>query len=199
MPMTFSGYGHSCGKYPLDEVGCECFNGMDALTLEKVTMSFAEEMRRKSLEAQRIAAEKARLEEIRALELQRVLEEKKRVLEESKRNNCIPDLKKQIQEAASRGLREVNIKNLSLPDSTHRNQTWTRNLTAREIENLEWNSFWEMYSSDLDEYDRMRIAFIKSEPGLSLTRVVESVCMSDVYHYDDGPTFATFLRLKVVW
>lgn len=161
-------------------------------------MSFADEMRRKSLEAQSNAAKKARLEELRALELQRVLEEKKRVLEESKRNNCIPDLKKEIQEAASRGLREVNIKYLSLPDSTHRNQTWTRNLTAREIENLEWNSFWEMYSSDLDEYDRMRIAFIKSEPGLSLTRRVETSTLFEAT-YDDGPVFRTWLVLKVVW
>jgi len=196
--MTFSGYGHSCGWYHVDKVGCECFSGMDALTLEKVTMSFAEEMRRKSLEAQRIAAEKARLEEIRALELQRVLEEKKRVLEESKRNNCIPDLKKQIQEAASSGLREVNIKYLSLPDTSYRNYSATRFLSGKEIENMEWNSFWEMYSSDLDEYDRMRIAFIKSEPGLSLTRVVETHT-----HWpersDDGPEYRTWLCLKVVW
>ncbi|MEG5079054.1 hypothetical protein QUB53_00095 [Microcoleus sp. AT8-B4] len=57
-------------------------------------MSFADEMRRKSLEAQTIAAEKARAEKEKALEL-----------EKSKRKNCIPNLKKDIQEAASKGLR----------------------------------------------------------------------------------------------
>jgi hypothetical protein len=25
--MTFSGYGHSCGGYHVDKVGCGCFNG----------------------------------------------------------------------------------------------------------------------------------------------------------------------------
>ena len=180
MPMIFSGYGHSCGKYPVDEVGCECFNGMDALTLEKVTMSFAEEMRRKSLEAQSNAAEKARREEIRALELQRVLEE-------SKRKNCIPDLKKEIQEAASRGLREVIINHFYYNP---------RALGRRQIENLEWNSFWEMYSSYIDEYDRMRIAFIKSEPGLSLTLGFQSTCTRP---WSDDPDYETNVVLKVVW
>jgi hypothetical protein len=52
-------------------------------------MSFADEMRRKSLEAQSNAAEKVRAEEAKAL-----------ALEESKRNNCIPNLKKDIQRAA---------------------------------------------------------------------------------------------------
>lgn len=50
--MTSSGYGHSSGGYHVDDVGCECFKGMDGVTLEKLTMSFADEMRRKSLESQ---------------------------------------------------------------------------------------------------------------------------------------------------
>jgi hypothetical protein len=52
MPMTFSEYGHRCGGYHVDDVGCGCFKEMDGLTLEKLTMSFADEMRRKSLESQ---------------------------------------------------------------------------------------------------------------------------------------------------
>ncbi len=144
-------------------------------------MSFADEMRRKSLEALNNAAKKARLEEIRALELQRVLEE-------SKRNNCIPDLKKEIQEAASRGLREVIIKRFFLSDPC---------LAPRAIENLEWNSFLEMYSYTLDEYDRMRIAFIKSEPGLSLTRVAQ--VKGDSNYGRDAITYQTTVFLKVVW
>ncbi|WP_445174480.1 hypothetical protein [Microcoleus sp.] len=144
-------------------------------------MSFADEMRRKSLEAQSNAAEKARREALEALVL-------KRALEESKRNNCIPDLKKEIQEAASRGLREVIIKHFPHAGG----------LFPLAIENLEWNSFWEMYSSDLDEYDRMRIAFIQSEPGLSLTWGVKSM-YTIRGAYDDGGEFETFVVLKVVW
>jgi len=185
MPMTFSGYGHSWGKYPVDEVGCGCFNGMDGLTLEKVTMSFADEMRRKSLEAQSNAAEKARAEKAKALA-------KALALEESKRNNCIPNLKKDIQEAASKGLREVIIKRFDF-----RSETFNIKM---ELENLELNSFLQMYSSYLDEYARMRIAFIKSEPGLSLTRVVEINNINCIMR-DDGTDFSCNITvfLKVVW
>jgi hypothetical protein len=182
MPMTFSEYGHSCDKYPVDEVGCECFNGMDGLTLEKLTMSFADEMRRKSLEAQSKAAEKARAEE--AAE-----EAKALALEESKRNNCIPELKKMIQQAASNGLREASITGFLLEDFSGSPPS------PAKIENLELNSFLEMRSSTLNEYDRMRIAFIKAEPGLSLKLVVETKTdrFESMYHY------TTIVYLKVVW
>lgn len=120
-------------------------------------MSFADEMRRKSLEAQSNAAKKA-------LEL-----------EESKRDNCIPNLKKDIQEAASKGLCEVMIKSFvddSRPCRNNSGILTTETELQTEFENLELNSLLEMYSSNFDEWDRMRIAFIKSEPGLSLTPVV---------------------------
>jgi hypothetical protein len=170
---------------------------MNPFTLEKVRMSFADEMRRKSLEAQSIAAEKARAEE-------EAKEAKALALEESKRNNCIPDLKKKIQQAASNGLREVSIKGFTL-------QNMSSLRPSREmiemIENLELNSFLENLelnpfltrnsrnSSTLDEYDKMRIAFIKAEPGLSLTLVRET----STYWYDGDDYYNTVLLLKVVW
>ncbi|MEG3845173.1 hypothetical protein [Microcoleus sp. herbarium14] len=161
---------------------------MDDLTLDKVTMSFAEEMRRKSLEAQSNAAEKARAEAEKARAKEEAKEAKALALEQLKRNNCIPDLKKQIQEAASSGRREEAIKSFALAHS---------DLGGRLIQNLESNSFWEIYSSRFDEYDRMRIAFIKSEPGLSLTWGVESHCIS--WSYDDGGEYKKYVVLKVVW
>ena len=146
-------------------------------------MSFADEMRRKSLEVQSNAAEKARREALEALVL-------KRALEESKRNNCIPTLKKDLQEAASKGLREVVINRFALGDNR-------RFAGITKLENSELNSFLEMYSSMVDEYDRMRIAFIKSEPGLSLTGVVNWTCDNN-YGRDASSCEATVF-LKVVW
>lgn len=148
-------------------------------------MSFADEMRRKSLEAQSIAAKKA-------LEL-----------EESKRNNCIPNLKKDIQEAASKGLREVIIKRFDFSNRAFNSGIFTTKEELKtEFENLELNSFLEMCSSKkiresdrVDEWDRMRIAFIKSEPGLSLTRVVE--VKPDMYSSESF--WETTVFLKVVW
>ncbi|MEG4428716.1 MULTISPECIES: hypothetical protein [unclassified Microcoleus] len=76
----------------------------------------------------------------------------------------------------------------------------TKEELKTEFENLELNSFLE-YSSKVsesnrvDEWDRMRIAFIKSEPGLSLTRVVE--VQSDMESSD--LCWETTVFLKVVW
>lgn len=148
-------------------------------------MSFADEMRRKSLEAQSNAAEKARAEE-------EAKEAKALALEESKRNNCIPDLKKKIQQAASKGLREVTIQSFVF-------DSWSPlpllPAQIERIKNLELNSFLEMQSSTLDEYDRMRIAFIKAEPGLSLTLVAKTNTFRDegMTHYD------TLIYLNAVW
>ncbi|HBK99371.1 MAG TPA: hypothetical protein DD001_19650 [Microcoleaceae bacterium UBA10368] len=142
-------------------------------------MSFADEMRRKSLEAQSNAAKKA-------LEL-----------EKSKRDNCIPNLKKDIQEAASKGLCEVIIKSF-LDSGEWRNKSGiltTETELKTEFENLELNSLLEMYSSKVDEWDRMRIAFIKSEPGLSLTRVVEVKGDGE----SNPPKWERTILLKVVW
>ena len=153
-------------------------------------MSFADEMRRKSLEAQSNAAEKARAEE--AAE-----EAKALALEESKRNNCIPNLKKDIQQAASNGLCEAIIKGFVLERMS---LYYGENSIAPSraiIENLELNSFLEMRSSTLDEYDRMRIAFIKAEPGLSL-KLVGEITIDSAWG-SDGPWYSTTVFLKVVW
>ncbi|MEG3844586.1 hypothetical protein [Microcoleus sp. herbarium14] len=158
-------------------------------------MSFADEMRRKSLEAQSIAAEKARAEE-------EAKEAKALALEESKRNNCIPELKKQIQQAASNGLCEAIIKGFGLNHSESSRPSremieMIENLEVNSfLENLELHSFLTRGSSTLDEYDRMRIAFIKAEPGLSLTLVAET---KTYWHYDCGDYYHTALWLKVVW
>jgi len=145
-------------------------------------MSFADEMRRKSLEAQSSAAEKERAEEAKAL-----------ALEDWKRNNCIPELKQNIQREASKGLRKMYIKVFLLEKGEDYKDSTKRARAA--IENLELNSFLEMRSLALDEYDRMRIAFIKAEPGLSLELVGE-------IRYDnsyDLPEYIATATLNVVW
>lgn len=152
-------------------------------------MSFADEMRRKSLEAQSIAAEKARSEEAKAL-----------ALEESKRNNCIPILKQNIEFEASRGERKKLIKGISLRRNIPYFENMDKDSIADEkamIENMELDSFLEMYSSTLDEYDRMRIAFIKAEPGLSLK--VEWNFFFDRAWVGEPTTYSTSVSLMIVW
>ncbi|WP_377475106.1 MAG: hypothetical protein P2A85_20195 [Microcoleus anatoxicus] len=152
-------------------------------------MSFAEEMRRKSLEGQRKAAEQARAEEAKAL-----------ALEESKRNNCIPILKQEIEFQASRGERKKLIKAISLCRNRWYYENMDKDSIAAEkamIENMELDSFLEMYSSTLDEYDRMRIAFIKAEPGLSLK--VEWNFFLEPAWFGEPATYSTSVTLMVVW
>jgi hypothetical protein len=149
-------------------------------------MSFADEMRRKSLEAQSNAAEKVRAEEAKAL-----------ALEESKRNNCIPNLKKDIQRAASNGLCEAIIQVFVLERMNLYFGEHSLAPSRAMIENLELNSFLEMRSSTLDEYDRMRIAFIKAEPGLSL-KLVGKIKIDSAWG-SEGPWYSTTVVLKVVW
>ena len=162
-------------------------------------MSFANEMRRKSLEAQSIAAEKARAEE--AAE-----EAKALALEESKRNNCIPNLKKDIQQAASNGLCEVIIKGFVLEDwnlyygehTVAPSRAMIKNLELNSfLENLELNPFLKRGSSTLDEYDKMRIAFIKAEPGLSLKLVYNFFL--PYAGYGEPAMYSTSVSLMVVW
>lgn len=109
-------------------------------------MSFADEMRRKSLEAQSIAAEKARAEE-------EAKEVKALALEESKRNNCILTLKQEIESTANRGERKKLIKAISLSRNILYFENKKDSIADEKamIENMELDSFLEMYSSTLDE------------------------------------------------
>lgn len=156
-------------------------------------MSFADEMRRKSLEAQSNFAEKARAEEAKAL-----------ALEESKRNNCIPDLKRDIQAAASNGRREYCIKYYKpLEKGIYYKESDLKliehiNKIIEKIENLEVNSFLEMRLSTFDEYDMMRIAFIKAEPGLSLKLVGRLFIEVDAEDFSRRD-YAICEQLTVVW
>lgn len=155
-------------------------------------MSFADEMRRKSLEAQSIAAEKARAEE-------EAKEVKALALEESKRNNCIPTLKQEIESTANRGERKKLIKAISLSRNILYFENKKDSIADEKamIENMELDSFLEMYSSTLDEYDRMRIAFIKAEPGLSLKLVYNFFL--PYAGYGEPAMYCTSVSLMVVW